>query len=141
MVLEQTAAELERQLTAGGKPKKGGSLGRAIDQAADLTAQLSEMRERLRNADHFIGELERLGSERATLADPTLLEQMRRDLEGAEGDLKQGTEAQAPSREPNLPRPRRRRPSNRQPRKGRPWPTARPASTPLASGRRASSSS
>ncbi|MEO8927588.1 MAG: hypothetical protein ABI306_10550 [Caulobacteraceae bacterium] len=93
-VLKKIKAELDQQLTDGGKPKTNGLLRRAIGRVESLTSQTEEMRQRLQLADDNLATLERLTSERTTLTDPGVLAKMQADLEGAGVDLERSKEAQ-----------------------------------------------
>ncbi len=87
-ILEEARAELARYVTEKtGKPAANGPYARALAERDQCDDQLAAASERLRTLEAQFGELERLRSERDTLADPQLTAQHEQELKQAQTEL------------------------------------------------------
>jgi uncharacterized protein YhaN len=95
VVLAQVKSELGVLLTDSGRPKSGGPLQAAIDQAEARASELTDAESRLALLDRQLNELAEKRGERQRLSDPAELARLQSELKSAEGEVKAGEEAAA----------------------------------------------
>lgn len=94
-VLAAVTAELSRQMTDSGKPKKDGPLDRAQRQANELRLALETAETRLRHLNGLLDDLARHNAAWKSIADPTETARLKNDLGEAQKSLKEAEETEA----------------------------------------------
>lgn len=95
LVLAAVAGDLDRLVTAQGRPRAGGPLAAAIQRRDGLAAELAGVEAHLADLDARLTELAGRLRERAVLSDPALAAELAGDLAQARKALADGEAAQA----------------------------------------------